>query len=356
MAFSGDGFTRRCDHGFGVALITNRSLTPEKDRSMGNPPQFTQEIRVGVSACLLGQEVRYNGGHARDRYVVGTLADYLTLVPVCPEEEVGMGTPRETVRLVGDSAAPRMLAPKSGEDWTDRMNRYSARRVKELAAEDLCGFVFKKGSPSCGVFRVKVYTDSGNLAIPPGRGLFAAAFAQRYPLAPIEEEGRLHDARLRENFLERVFAYRRLKNLFTGRWARRAVIDFHSREKYLLMAHSPQKLKELGQLTARIKDHKPAEFRDAYMKKFMEALELKGTTRKHVNTLQHMVGFLRDHLDGEERKRVLAIIEDYRQELVPLVVPMTLIRHYIEMHDVPYVKDQTYLHPHPKELMLRNHV
>ena len=163
----------------------------------------------------MGQEVRYNGGHARDRYVVETLADHLTLVPVCPEEEVGMGTPRETVRLVGDSSAPRMVASKSGEDWTVRMNRWSTLRAKELAVEDLCGFVFKKNSPSCGVFRVKVYTDTGNLATPPGRGMFAAEFAKQYPLAPIEEEGRLHDPGLRENFLERVFAYRRLKDLFS---------------------------------------------------------------------------------------------------------------------------------------------
>jgi uncharacterized protein YbgA (DUF1722 family)/uncharacterized protein YbbK (DUF523 family) len=319
-------------------------------------PDRNAEIRIGVSACLLGQEVRYNGGHARDRYVVETLADHLTLVPVCPEEEVGMGTPRETVRLVGDPAAPRMIGGQSGEDWTLRMNRYSSRRARELAVEDLCGFVFKKNSPSCGVFRVKVYNQKGQLAIPPGRGLFAAEFAKRYPLAPIEEEGRLHDPGLRENFLERVFAYRRLKDLFSGHWKRGDVIDFHAREKYLLMAHSPQGLKKLGQLTARIKDHKPAEFRDAYMTAYMEILAVKGTTRKHVNALQHMAGYLREHLNGEERRRVLGIIEEYRREIVPLIVPMTLMRHYIEMHDVAYVNDQTYLNPHPRELMLRNHV
>jgi uncharacterized protein YbgA (DUF1722 family)/uncharacterized protein YbbK (DUF523 family) len=314
------------------------------------------EICIGVSACLMGQEVRYNGGHARDRYLVETLADFMTLIPVCPEEELGMGTPRETVRLVGESASPRMVGSKSGKDWTVGMNRYSAKRVRELDAEDLCGFVFKKNSPSCGVFRVKVYTDSGHPATPPGRGLFAAEYARRFPLAPIEEEGRLHDPGLRENFLERVFAYRRLKDLFTGRWKRGAVIDFHSREKYLMMAHSPQGLKDLGQLTARIKDHKPAEFRDAYMKSYMEIMTLKATTRKHANALQHMAGYLRDHLSAEERKRVLAVIEDFRKELVPLIVPMTLLRHYIEMHEVAYVNNQTYLNPHPRELMLRNHV
>lgn len=323
---------------------------------MNDPVDPREDIRIGVSACLLGQEVRYNGGHARDRYVVETLEDYLTLIPVCPEEEVGMGTPRETVRLVGDPAAPRMVGGKSGEDWTVRMNRYSARRVKELAVEDLCGFIFKKNSPSCGVFRVKVYNEKGHLAIPPGRGLFAAEFARKYPMAPIEEEGRLHDPGLRENFLERVFAYHRLKALFRGRWKRGDVIDFHAREKYLLMAHSPQGLKKLGQLTARIKDHTPAEFKAAYMQAYMEILAVKGTTRKHVNALQHMAGYLREHLSAEERRRVLAVIEDYRQEIVPLIVPMTLMRHYIELHDVDYVNNQMYLSPHPRELMLRNHV
>jgi len=315
-----------------------------------------KEIRIGVSSCLLGQEVRYHGGHARDRYVVETLSDHLTLVPVCPEAEVGMGTPRETVRLVGSAEEPRMVGSKTETDWTARMNRWSRQRTRELAAEDLCGFVFKKNSPSCGVFRVKVYTDKGHLAIPPGRGLFAAEFARCYPLVPIEEEGRLHDPGLRENFLERVFAFRRLKDLFTGSWKRGEVIAFHAREKYLLMAHGPQKLKELGQLTARIKDHRPAEFRAAYMARFMEIMALKGTVRKHTNALQHMVGYLRKHLSSEERQRVLAVIEDYRRELVPLIVPMTLVRHYIELHDVPYVGDQTYLNPHPRELALRNHV
>jgi uncharacterized protein YbgA (DUF1722 family) len=248
-----------------------------------------------------------------------------------------------------------MVGGKSGKDWTEAMNRYSVQRAGELDAEDLCGFVFKKNSPSCGVFRVKVYTDDGHPA-KPGRGLFAAEYARRFPLAPIEEEGRLHDPGLRENFLERVFAYRRLKDLFQGRWQRGAVIDFQSREKYLLMAHGPQGLKELGRLTARIKDHKPAAFRDAYMKAFMEIMALKGTPRKHTNALHHMVGYLRDHLSTEERRRVLAVIEEYRLQVVPLIVPMTLVRHYIEMHDVPYVKDQTYLNPHPRELMLRNHV
>lgn len=318
-------------------------------------PSKQSEIKVGVSSCLLGNEVRYNGGHARDRYVVNTLSEHFTFVKVCPEEEIGMGTPRPTVRLEGHRDDPRMIEPVSGKNWTGPMNRYATKRAREMGEDDLSGFIFKSKSPSCGVFRVKVYNEKGMMG-DPGAGLFARQMMNRYPLLPIEEEGRLHDAGLRENFLERVFAYHRLKTLFTGRWKRGELIDFHSREKYLLMAHSPANLKKLGQLAARVKDHGPAEFRDLYMEGFMGILEQKATVKKHVNTLQHLAGYLREHLGAEERKRVLASIEDYRQELVPLVVPMTLVKHYIELHDVDYVGYQTYLNPHPRELKLRNHV
>lgn len=318
-------------------------------------PVQSPEIRVGVSACLLGDEVRYNGGHARDRYVVDTLAEHFTFVKVCPEEEVGMGTPRPTVRLEGHRDDPRMIEPVSGKDWTPAMNKFSTVRAREMGGAGLSGFIFKSKSPSCGVFRVKVYTESGHPG-DPGAGLFARAMMKRHPLLPVEEEGRLHDPGLRENFLERVFAYHRLKSLFAGRWKRGELIEFHAREKYLLMAHSPAGLKKLGQLAARVKDHSPAEFRDLYMRGFMEVLEKKTTVKSHVNALQHMSGYLRDHIDPEARKSVHASIQDYRRELVPLIVPLTLMKHYIELHDVAYVGEQTYLNPHPRELKLRNHV
>ncbi|MGD9548245.1 MAG: YbgA family protein [Candidatus Krumholzibacteriia bacterium] len=315
----------------------------------------TSEIRIGVSSCLLGQEVRYDGGHKHYRYATDVLAEYFTLVPVCPEVEVGMAIPRETVRLQGDPAAPRMVAPRSGEDWTDRMNAWSRKRTRELAAEDLCGYLFKKNSPSCGVFRLKVYQDKG-MPDHGGRGLFAAAFIAANPLLPVEEEGRLSDPHLRENFIERVFAYHRLKALFAGRWKRGDVVAFHSREKYLLMAHSPRHYKELGQLVAAVADHGPAAFRDRYMELFMQGLEVKATTRRHVNALLHVAGHLRGTVPDPEQKRVIAVIGEYGKGLVPLVVPMTLLKHYIELHDLPYVGAQSYLAPHPKELMLRNHV
>lgn len=322
-------------------------------RAETTPPAPT--LRIGVSACLLGQQVRFDGGHKHDRWLTGTLATWCELVPVCPEVEVGMSTPRESVRLEGDPEAPRMVAPRSGEDWTARMNTYARRRARELATEDLDGFVFKKNSPSCGLFRVKVYAEKG-MPSRAGRGLFAAAFAAAHPLVPVEEEGRLDDARLRENFVERIFAYRRVRQVFAGRWARGAVVAFHSREKYLLMAHSPRHYQELGRLVARIADEPPAAFRDRYVGAYMEALGVLATPRRHVNALQHVAGHLRGQISDAEQKRVLAVIDDYGRGLVPLIVPATLLRHYVELHEVPYVKDQVYLSPHPRELMLRNHV
>ncbi len=312
-------------------------------------------LRIGVSACLLGQEVRFDGGHKHDRWLTGTLAQWCELVPVCPEVEVGMTIPRESVRLEGDAEAPRMVAPRSGVDWTRPMNEWARTRSRELAAEDLDGFVFKKNSPSCGLFRVKVHPGKG-MPARGGRGLFAAAFAAAHPLVPVEEEGRLVDARLRDNFVERIFAYRRARDVFTGRWSRGAVVAFHSREKYLLMAHSPKHYQELGRLVAAIAQEPPAAFRDRYLALYMEALGVPATPRRHVNALQHVAGHLRGQVGDAEQKRLLAVIDDYGRDLVPLVVPITLLRHYIELLDVPYVKDQAYLNPHPRELMLRNHV
>ena len=312
-------------------------------------------IRIGVSSCLLGEKVRFDGGHKHDRFVTGQLAAFFELVPVCPEAEVGMGIPRETVRLTGDPEAPRMVGSRSGDDWTGRMNDWSARRVRELGGQDLRGYIFKKDSPSCGAFRVKVHRELG---VPPlsGQGLFAAEWTRRNPLVPYEEEGRLNDAVLRDNFIERVFAYDRLKHLFDGRWKRGDAVAFHSREKYLLMAHSPQHYKALGKLVAAISEHTPAAFRDAYMPLFMAGLGTKATPRRHVNALQHVAGHLKQVVGAEVRARLQAVITDYQAGLVPLIVPITLLNHYVELHDVAYVKDQTYLKPHPKELMLRNHV
>ncbi len=312
-------------------------------------------IKVGLSTCLLGQKVRFDGQHKHDRYITDILGQYFRFVPICPEVEVGMGVPREAVRLEGDVNAPRMIGSRTGEDWTDRMNTYSRKRVGQRDLSDIRGYILKKDSPSCGMERVKLYHTSGG-AERKAVGLYAKALLDQLPLLPVEEEGRLNDIRIRDNFIVRVFAYDRLRKLFQAGWKRKAVVAFHTAHKYLIMAHSPTHYTEMGRLVAAISKYTPAEFRDAYSRAFMEALKVKSTTKKNVNVLQHIMGYLKHHLTPDEKASVNSVIEDYHKELVPLVVPLTLIKHYVEKFDVGYIADQVYLNPHPKELMLRNHV
>jgi uncharacterized protein YbgA (DUF1722 family)/uncharacterized protein YbbK (DUF523 family) len=312
-------------------------------------------LKVGISTCLLGQKVRFDGGHKRDRYITDILGEYFQFVPVCPELEVGMGLPREAVHLEGELTAPHMVGSRSGADWTDRMNEYARKRVEKLRKQRLSGYILKKDSPSCGMERVKVKNRAG-MPLKQGRGLFAMALMARLPLLPVEEEGRLHDARLRENFIVRVFAYHRLQNLFYGRPSRRQVIAFHTAHKLLLMAHSPKHYQLLGKLVAAVKQTQPDDFRDRYSRLLMEALGNRTTAKKNVNVLHHILGYLKTQLDAQQKQDILSVIEDYRSQLVPLIVPLTLIRHYVQLHGISYIQDQIYLHPHPKELMLRNHV
>jgi len=312
------------------------------------------EIRVGVSTCLLGRHVRYDGGHKEDAFVTGPLARFVAYVPVCPEVELGMGTPRESVRLVRLGDGVRMVGHRSGTDHTDAMRRWAERRVRELEGEDLCGYVLKKDSPSCGMERVKVYAKGP--AARNGRGLFAEALMGRMPLLPLEEEGRLNDPRLRENFIERVFAYRRLKDLFGSRWTVGDLVRFHTGEKLLVLAHDPAAYRALGRLVAAAKGQPRAEVSSEYGQAFMRGLAKLATPGKHANVLQHMAGYFKDLLPHEEKRELHEAITDFRRGLVPLVVPLTLFGHHVRRHGVAWLQGQTYLEPHPKELMLRNHV
>jgi uncharacterized protein YbgA (DUF1722 family)/uncharacterized protein YbbK (DUF523 family) len=312
-------------------------------------------IRIGISACLLGAQVRYDGGHKRDAFLADTFGRHVDWVSVCPEVEVGLGTPRETLRLEAIDGRVRMVMPKSGRDLTDEMRAYARRRVEALADEDLCGYVLKKDSPSCGLFRVKVY-DARRAPSRGGRGLFAEVLVERFPALPVEEEGRLSDPRLRENFVERVFAYRRLKTLFAGRWSVGALVAFHTAHKLALLAHSPAAYTALGQLVAQARALPRAGLRARYEREFMAALRVMATPRRHVNVLMHMAGYLRRTVDEDSRRELRQVIEDYGAGLVPLVVPLTLLQHHVRRTGEPYLSGQVYLSPHPKELMLRNHV
>jgi uncharacterized protein YbgA (DUF1722 family)/uncharacterized protein YbbK (DUF523 family) len=325
---------------------------------MAAPPAWRSPdlpIRVGISSCLLGEEVRYDGGHQKDAYITGVLARYFTWVPVCPEMEVGMGVPREPIRLVGDAASPRLMGVTSATDYTARMREFAGGRVDELRRRELSGYILKRGSPSCGLERVKVYAGDG----PPARtgtGLFARALTDALPLLPVEEEGRLNDAHLRDNFITRVFAYRRFAALRESEPRPAAVVEFHTAHKYLLLAHNPAAYARLGRLVAEVARPPRAGWLDGYGGRFMRALETRATIPKHVNVLQHIMGFFKKQLSAAEKRELAGVIGDYSNGLVPLVVPITLINHYVARFEVAYVRDQIYLRPHPKELMLRNHV
>ncbi|HYC57301.1 MAG TPA: DUF523 and DUF1722 domain-containing protein [Candidatus Binatia bacterium] len=314
-----------------------------------------REILVGVSTCLLGEHVRYDAGHKHDRYITGVLGRYFRLVPVCPEMEAGMGVPREPVRLVRERGAIRMLGVATGTDHTRSMQRYAARRVRELEALGLSGYILKRASPSCGMQRVRTYTTAGVRA-PASRGLFAAALLDAMPALPVEEEGRLEDPRLRESFIERVFAHRRLYDGFAARWKLADLVALHTREKMLLSAHSPAAAKELGRLVASARTLPRAQVEETYKRLFLKALTRPATPARHVDVLQHILGHFRDRLDRPARNAIAAVIEQYRSGIVPLIVPITLIRHYVDVLGLEYLGGQSYLEPHPKELMLRNHV
>ena len=311
-------------------------------------------IKIGISACLLGQKVRWNGVGARDPFLTDTLGRFVQWVPVCPEVECGLPVPRETLRLVGEVSAPRLVTSRTGIDHTERMQAWAHRRLDRLEGEDLCGFIFKKDSPSSGLLRVKVYNDKG-MPEKKGAGIFARAFTERFARVPAEEEGRLHDPLLRENFIERVFALQRWRQALKEGPSMGRLVDFHTRHKLLLMAHSPAHYKALGRLVAAGRQEAPGALFDHYEQGLLEALALKPSVKKHVNVLQHMLGYFKKELPADEKQEMLTLIERYRQELVPLVVPVTLMNHFVRKYDQAYLAGQVYLDPHPVELKLRNH-
>jgi len=315
---------------------------------------MSEKPLIGISSCLLGNEVRHDGGHKRDRYITDTLAEFFEFAPVCPELEVGMGVPRESVRLTGTASAPRMVGQRSGKDWTSAMQSYARRKATELSKLHLMGYILKKDSPSCGMDRVRIYGEAG-MANRVGRGMFAQILADSFPLLPLEEEGRLNDPVLRENFIERVFAYQRWSDCMDNRASLKKLIDFHTRHKLTIFAHSERHMRMLGRTVAQAKSRPIAEVAGEYGRVFMEGLKHQATTKRNTNVLQHVVGYFSKQLSADERKELLELVEDYRLGIIPLVVPVTLIRHYATKFQVDYILQQSYLNPHPKELMLRNH-
>lgn len=313
------------------------------------------KLRIGVSTCLLGVNVRYDGGHKQDAYLQGTLDDFFTWVPVCPEVEVGMSTPRDPLRLEGDPASPRMVVIRTSTDWTTRMRHYARERVRALQHEDLHGYILKSRSPSCGMERVKVFPPRGR-TVHTGVGLFARELLNRMPCLPVEEEGRLHEPHRRENFIVRVFSHWRWQQLLEAGFSLSALEHFHARHKFLIMAHSATHMRELGRLVAQGRAHTPARLRDAYAALFFQALQHRATRRRHTHVLQHLAGFFKNEISPPDRDELQETIGDYHAGLRPLIVPLTLVLHHARKLELDTIRDQVYLSPHPRELQLLNHV
>lgn len=310
-------------------------------------------IRVGVSSCLLGREVRFDGGHKRDPFINRVLSGYFEFVPFCPEVEIGLGVPRDPIRLERRAAGVRAVGIRQPDlDVTDSLRKYG-RRVAG-GNPDLSGYVLKSKSPSCGMERVKVYDAASGIPSADGVGEFARILMEQRPELPVEEEGRLNDPVLRENFVERVFTYRRWQDLAASGLTAAGIVDFHTRHKLAIMAHSQQAYRELGRMVADCGAGDPDVFGARYIAALMAALKLRASRRNHTNVLKHVQGFLKDRIDAQDKQELNELIEAYRLGHVPLVVPITLLNHHFRRHPDEYMQRQYYLHPHPPELMLRN--
>lgn len=313
--------------------------------------------QIGISTCLLGLSVRYDGGHKLVHYLRDTLGQFVDFVAVCPEHECGMPIPREAIRLVqGSGSEVALLTNKTEEDKTEQLVQWSDKKLIQLSQLKLCGYIFKAKSPSCGLFRVKVYGRDGQVLHAKGRGVYAQRFTEQFPMIPVEEEGRLYDNGLRENFIERIFAVHRWNELTSSSKSIHALTDFHASYKYVMMAHSPKGLKELGAFLANSVGEDLNVVYEKYFGRFLSILEKPATVKQNTNVLEHLMGYFKKFLSADEKAELHTIIHQYYEQLIPLIVPVTLLKHFTRKYKQDYLLKQYFLEPHPMELMLRNHV
>lgn len=308
------------------------------------------DIQIGISACVTGEEVRYDGGHKRDRFVSEELSRHVEFLPICPEMAIGMGTPREPIRLVGDPSSPRLLGVNNPQlDASDAMHKFSAKQAANLG--HLSGYILCAKSPSCGMERVPVYSDSGNSLGKVGVGLFAQHLMTAQPLLPIEENGRLNDIALRENFIMRVVAYARWQQILKDGLSQQRLLEFHRRHKFLLLAHNQSIYRQLGPLAAG-GEHLPQRAEN-YIRDFMAALKSPASISNHRNALLHIQGFLKKHIGADEKAQLGKVIEDYANGILPLLVPLEMLQLFLRRHQISYLLDQYYFEPYPRDLKLR---
>ena len=332
------------------------------------PNHPDEKIPLGISSCLLGEEVRFDGGHKKNNYILETLGQYFSFRSFCPEMAIGLGVPRETIRLIEHdglehSSLYRAVGTKDpGFDVTDQLT--AVAHEQRFWQQTVFGYILKKDSPSCGMERVKLYrvtnpqeTDHSDWHYHVerrGAGIYAQTMMRNFPNLPVEEEGRLCDPILRENFVNRVFAYKRWHEdvLVDPSW--KTITDFHARHKWTLFSHDQNKARDLG---AGLADkHKQAldQTLDWYISEFMQIMRIPATRKNHVNVLEHIRGYIKRDIDSDDKAELSESIEDYRLGLTPLIVPLTLLRHYFRRYPDPYIEQSWYLNPHPKQLMLLN--
>jgi len=314
-----------------------------------------EKILLGISSCLLGNKVRYDGQHKYDHFLAATLGEFVEYAPLCPEVECGLPVPREAMRLIGTPENPRLVTIKEKIDHTERIKTWGEKRLEKLAKLPMCGFIFKSRSPSSGMERVKVYHENGGTPAKTGIGIFANMFMKKFPFLPVEEDGRLHDPALRENFIERIFIYKRWMEMLEKTNTSAGLIDFHTTHKLILMAHSPEHYRLCGKITGSLTKTNLKEIQPQYLEALMEGVKRTATPKKNYNVLQHILGYFKKELSHDEKIETLEIMDNYKKELIPLIVPVTLLNHYINKYNEPYLKVQYYLNPHPLELKLRNH-
>jgi len=314
----------------------------------------SDKILIGTSSCLLGDKVRFDGGHKRDRYVTDVLSEYFDFQPYCPELAAGMGVPRPTIRLVERDGDIRLVNVKDESvDHTDAMLAVARQYSQSLG--HLSGYILKSKSPSCGMERVSVYGKNG-YATKIGHGIFARAMMEAWPNLPVEEEGRLNDATIRENFIERVFAYKRWQQLLDAGLTVSSLMNFHKRHKFILLAHNEKLYRQMGKMVADTRKDNLQEQAEAYINIFTEAMRSHATRKRHVNVLQHGMGYLKNALDADDKANLLEIFDKFARGEVPLIVPITMLKYHFRKNPHDYIDEQFYMDPYPAELMLRNHV
>jgi len=311
------------------------------------------KIPVGISECLLGEPVRFDGGHKRNRFLTDVMSRYFDYRPVCPEVAIGLGIPRKPIRLVATDRGTRVQGSEDAQlDVTEALAGEADKASAQMP--DICGYVFMQNSPSCGVFRMKRYLDNGYPSDSDGQGAYAARFLQLRPLLPVEEAGRLTDPGLRDNFITRVYAYYDWKCSVEPEPTAAKVVDFYSRYKYQVMAHHVPSYKSIGRLVAQAGSMDVQTLCEEFLTQFMTALGHQANRKGNTNTMMHLRGYLRDLLDKDEQEELSQVIDAYREGEVPLVVPLTLLKHYLRKVDNPYLQQQTFWAPHPEKLGLRN--